>query len=48
MGALDRFGTYLVPYLPVTPTFLVFFVIFAVVAAMNVDGNGGVHFSRFA
>lgn len=41
---IDAFGgldTYLVPYLPVTPTFLVLFVIFAVVAGMNGLGDGG-------
>lgn len=32
MDAQDGFRTYLVPYLPVTPTFLVLFVIFADVA----------------
>jgi hypothetical protein len=30
-------NTYLVPYLPVTPTFLVLFVILAEAALMNVD-----------
>ena len=38
---LDASSTYLVPYLPVTPTFLVRFVIFADVAAMNDVGDGG-------
>ncbi len=33
--SLSRLIAYLVPYLPVTPTFLVLFVIFAVVAVMN-------------
>jgi hypothetical protein len=32
---LGRIFTYLVPYLPVTPTFLVLFVILAVFAVMN-------------
>ena len=35
IDALDGVDTYLVPYLPVTPTFLVLFVIFADVAGMN-------------
>jgi hypothetical protein len=35
IDAPDGVGTYLVPYLPVTPTFLVLFVIFADVAGMN-------------
>jgi len=33
--AESRFVTYLVPYFPVTPTFLVLFVILAEVAVMN-------------
>jgi hypothetical protein len=32
---MNGFLTYLVPYLPVTPTFLVLFVILADVAVMN-------------
>lgn len=34
-GSRIGFVTYLVPYFPVTPTFLVLFVILAVVAVMN-------------
>lgn len=41
IDAPDGCSTYLVPYLPVTPTFLVLFVIFAVVAEMNGSGDGG-------
>ena len=36
----SRFVTYLVPYFPVTPTFLVLFVILAEVAVMNGFGVG--------